>query len=257
MGLKGCFKGVNDQQPHTMTAQVEDIRRVCSDIAILRLRVEGVPGFGWHAGQYVMIGLDGIEHRPYSIANAPSPDGVLEIHIKDAKNGGMSSQLLAQAHKGLRLNLEGPRGTAFLLPEDVRSPILLIAGGMGITPLKAIAEQAVTKASGAPVTLYWGTERPEDQYLKDEFEAQAADQPGFDFISVAGTPVVNAVVQTYGALASSRIYLAGPPAMLDTAVPLLIRHGARADHIYFDAPSLSLSAGSTAKMTKRKGPDQP
>ncbi len=216
--------------------QVVEKRIVRDDSCILFLRVSGEKGLSYRAGQYVNLAFDDCEARPYSIANAPQ-DGLLEFHIKDSSHGGGSTYAFKTLQKGDVVKGYGPFGSCVLEPNN-KKPLLLIAGGLGIAPMKAILEEALREGTGEKIVLYWGTNSVEEQYIYDDFRAQEKEHDSFEFVSATNITVGEAVVRGFDNLDPYSIYLAGPVEMVKTILPLLIERGARRSCLYTDDSAL-------------------
>lgn len=106
-------------------------------------------------GQFVHVqvssGLDPLLRRPISIAaiNSERQEITLLYRIR-----GKGTERMALAKPGETLNLMGPLGRGFTLPE--KGELILVAGGIGAFPLLALAQQA--KKQGLAVRLFWGGE---------------------------------------------------------------------------------------------------
>jgi ferredoxin-NADP reductase len=103
------------------------------------LDVRGRPDH--RAGQHVDVRLtaeDGYQaQRSYSIASAPE-DEQLVLTVERLENGEVSSYLVDELRVGDELELRGPIGGYFVWEEAFGGPLLLVAGGSGIVPLRAI-----------------------------------------------------------------------------------------------------------------------
>ncbi|HEY8189121.1 MAG TPA: FAD-binding oxidoreductase, partial [Micavibrio sp.] len=130
-----------------LQAKVDEIDDAHPEIRIIRLRPVG-QSISWQAGQFMELGFTGFPVRPYSIANAPH-NALLEFHIRNNNRGGASQHAVTALETGDILTLRGPLGSAVLPPDD-RQPLVLIAGGMGLPPMKAIAEAALHRLHPGP-----------------------------------------------------------------------------------------------------------
>lgn len=223
-----------------LAATIETVNDVAAGIRILRVRTDGaLPS--WLAGQYMELAFTGMPPRSYSIASAPHSN-VLEFHIRDSKNGGVSSHIVTALKPGDPLTLRGPFGYAAMIPGDT-APLLLVAGGMGLSQLKAIAEESLHTKHPGPVVLCWAVRTDQDLYLKAHFESLQRAHPQFRFMpvveSTSGQNAGQAVSTQFSDLSGMRIYVAGSPAMIAAILPGLYAGGARADMIHGDDKNLS------------------
>lgn len=227
-----------------MNAIVEDIHDPHPDIRVIRLRVTSTPVI-WLAGQFMELSLPGLPARPYSIASAPHT-GVLEFHIRNTNRGGVSQQV-RNLKAGDTLTLRGPFGTATRSSAD-QGPMILIAGGMGLAPMKALIDDALHHGHPGPVTLYWGARTQKDLYLADYFTALAQANPVFTFVPVVedkGDGLVgDAAIRNPAPLPGAAVYLSGPSPMVQATIPLLLAQGAQAGKIHTDDAAGRLLLGS-------------
>lgn len=202
------------------------------DIAALRFRFED--DVIWRPGQFMWLGGARLDPRPYSIASGGGDAREIEIHVKVASDkNGMSHFLCHDLSLGGVALARGPVGR-FALPAktDEARPLLMIAGGMGITPLLSMIDHA---QGDQAIMLYWGAEQADALYLADHFATlQARGASRFQFVPVTGMAVGAAVARDFDDLRAWRIYLGGPPAMIDFTMPLLLARGAVREYIHFD-----------------------
>jgi ferredoxin-NADP reductase len=132
--------------------------------------------FTFAAGQAVMLGLHGSELRkPYSIASAPwelGKTGNLQVLAQIEDAGGLDPHLELAA-PGTKLDLEGPFGT-FGLPADETMPILFVAGGTGIAPLRSMLIERLSRPTRVPIALIYSARSPEEFAFRPELDALAA-----------------------------------------------------------------------------------
>ncbi|MDB5492035.1 MAG: oxidoreductase FAD-binding domain protein [Micavibrio sp.] len=223
--------------PAALPALVDSVDDVHHDIRIIRLRPTGGP-FAWAAGQYMELTFAGFQPRPYSIGSAPH-SGLPEFHIRRAGINGVSQHVANTVKPGDTVVLRGPFGDAGIIPGDTM-PLLLVAGGMGLPPMKAMIDDALHRNDTRRMTLYWGTRTPEEMYLMDYFTQLAAGNAHFKFVPVIGGEVSKEIVNE-GNLAGMRLYLAGPPPMIHASVTAALKNGAQINLIHSDdVPTLNL-----------------
>lgn len=155
--------------------QLESTLAITQDILSLRCRPCNMDHYiPFQAGQYVKVFLKNTNHittLPLSVANIST--AMLEFHLRYNKTQTAVQLLLEQLAATPILQISGPFGnmtTANIIFDD--SPLLLLAGGTGIAPFKALLEQLATSptALNKPIDLLWGISKPEDFYLADFFE---------------------------------------------------------------------------------------
>lgn len=146
----------------TLPCKVSSIEFPTSDIAVLKFRFPPTSNFDYLPGQYVDLNYKGVK-RSYSIANAKTQTKEIELHIRRVENGKMSDLLFAQ---DLKLNqlmrVEGPKGTFFVREGD--KPIIMIATGTGIAPIKAVVERLVEMNDSRAIHIYWGMRYHKEVY---------------------------------------------------------------------------------------------
>ena len=227
MGSEASFTHQNDMK--SFKAIIESIDKVHGDIRVFRLKP--VQSYAFDAGQYAYIAFNDLPPRPYSIASRPGPD-VLEVHIKRGVSEA-SAHIMDDVKVGDTAMLSEPQGYSTYNTAK-GDPVIAIASGLGIAPLKSIIEQALYDAYVAPIHLYWGTADEGEQYLRDYFEDLARTHEGFDFHVVTGGSVTEAALQAFDDLSLHHVFLSGSPAMISHAIPLLLDKKADRSKISYD-----------------------
>jgi CDP-4-dehydro-6-deoxyglucose reductase/ferredoxin-NAD(P)+ reductase (naphthalene dioxygenase ferredoxin-specific) len=213
------------------------------DIKGVRIEVTAGGPFLFSPGQYAALCFSGLPPRDYSMANDPD-EPLLEFHIRQVGGGRSSRYVAEQLSVGDAVALEGPFGSSWLR-ERHTGPILALAGGSGLAPIKSIVETAIRRSMGQPIHLYCGVRDERDLYLEAHFRALAERHPNLRFVPVLSEPraptlrrtgfVHEAALADLPDLDGFKAYLAGPPVMVEAATPLLIAHGARRQDIHADA----------------------
>lgn len=222
-------------------AGVLSVEAATHDISRLRLELTGQP-LRFFAGQYAELSFNGRPARPYSMANRPD-DPILEFHVRHLPNGAASSYVAAQLRRGETVRVRGPMGSAHW--SDTRTPIVAIAGGSGLAPIRSIALTALNRCHPQPFYLYFGVRDERDLYAEQEFLAMSECHPQFHFVPVLSASgessnrrtgwVHEAVAEDFPNLADYTIHLAGPPVMVEAATHMALQHGADRARIFADA----------------------
>ncbi len=213
--------------------KLEALNWLTPDIAQLWLApVQPVP---WQVGDYVMMQPDEtLNARPFSIANAPSPAGRMELHIRHTHDDWYNRLFEKQAGDTLLLNEVKQQ---YPLPQGDQ-PVLFVAGGTGFAPFKALIEQLLTQSFAQPIYLYWGTRTPEELYQHEVIQAWADSHPQLHYtpvVSEADWPgrkglVANAVLEDFKDLNPFEIYICGPWPMVQDAKARFTECGASSLH---------------------------
>lgn len=241
----------SDPPMRTLMCRLVERTALTTDIYRLVFRLEDDEPFDFLAGQYAQIEFvapDGSKvERPYSIANSPSAsrrDAVLEFHVRALE--GSTSASIVSSHRlaiGDLLRIKGPHGTSGMIGLP-RRPLLLIAGGTGLGPMLAIAEETAALGARQPVRLYVGARTAQDVYCESRIRALKTQHPDFRAEIVLSlleaSPqyrvglVTDAVAHDLQELARFDVYMAGPPAMVESAGRLLLARGVDPRSIHSD-----------------------
>jgi CDP-4-dehydro-6-deoxyglucose reductase len=239
--------GSTDYPVRKMPTRVQGIRKAAPDVAIVTLQLPANEALAYRAGQYIEFMLKDGKRRAYSIANAPSYEGPLELHIRYMPGGVFTEHVFHTMKERDILRFEGPLGT-FFLREDSDKPIVLLASGTGFAPVKALVEHLMHLKSTRKVTLYWGGRRPHDLYMDELCQAWAATLPDFRYVPVISDAlpedhwqgrsgyVHEAVMQDIPDLSGYQVYACGAPVMVDAARrDYVAERGLPPDEFYADA----------------------
>jgi ferredoxin-NADP reductase len=141
---------------------------------------------GHRAGQHVDVRLtaeDGYQaQRSYSIASAPE-DGYLTLTVERLEDGEVSPYLVDVLQPGDELELRGPIGGYFVWEVALGGPLLLLAGGSGVAPLRAMLRHRTAADSTVPVRLLYSARTLDEVIYRDELARLAA----FDEVDIRFT----------------------------------------------------------------------
>ncbi|WP_327672879.1 MULTISPECIES: FAD/NAD(P)-binding protein [unclassified Streptomyces] len=165
--------------------RVADRRDEASDTVTLRLAPVEVPLRPFSAGQFAMVYAFGVGEIPLSVS-AIGPDGTLAHTIRSV---GAVSEALRAATVGATLGVRGPFGTGWELDEASGRDLVVVAGGIGLAPLRPLIRQAVAdpKAYGR-INVLIGARTPVDLLYPSEvhqwgtaYTGVTVDHPGPDW----------------------------------------------------------------------------
>lgn len=150
------------------------------DITVLTVRPDGAYPYVPGQSMAVETALRPRLWRYFSPANAPRADGTLDLHVRRVPGGPVSSALVDQVDVGDRLRLGAPIGRDLTLRPTGGRDLLLIAGGTGLAPLKALVDQVVgdpLRAGASTVRLFVGARTVRELYDLDHLRELADRHP--------------------------------------------------------------------------------
>lgn len=206
----------------------QDTRRVF-------LKIPDAEHITFKAGQYLEIILPR-KKCPFSIANAPGLQGLIELHVRPTPNSEDSDEIEKLLDERRDVEIEIPKGDTFL-EEAPPNPLILIAASTGITQMKSICEHIMKAGLSQPVYLYWGVLADKDLYLATMMEAWQRSHPNFHFVPVISNPesspawkgrtglVGHAVLEDFADLSNVTVYVSGGPAMVYATLDAFVERG--------------------------------
>jgi CDP-4-dehydro-6-deoxyglucose reductase len=228
----------------TLPARIERMEKLAPDVMAVYLRLPASERLQFLAGQYIDILLKDGKRRSFSLANAPHDDGLLELHIRHVPGGLFTEQVFSTMKVRDILRINGPHGS-FHLQEESSRPLLLVAGGTGFAPIKALVEHLLYESVVRPITLYWGARDAAGLYLPELPANWAATQASIVYVPVLSEPaqawggrsglVHAAVLADFPDLSGHDVYICGAPAMIDAARRDFAQAGLPAAQFFADA----------------------
>lgn len=195
-----------------------------------------------------------------SIKRVPAPPGRAEL-----PGGVASSHFHDLVREGTRLAVRAPSGH-FHLIEDGDLPIVLIAGGIGITPMLSILNALAHWADPREVWLFYGVRNGTEHIMKEHLETLRDTHPGFHLRVVYADPadadipgidyhqrgyIDIRLLQAALNLARYEYYVCGPPPMMEALVPALETAGVPAWNIHYESfGPASLNRGQTSPQAQ-------
>ena len=224
-----------------LNCRVTAIADATHDIQRIRLVSDGVDPLAFTAGQYARLTFPGAPTRDYSMASAPG-EREFEFHIRRVPGGAATQRIHELLKLGDPVMVEGPFGSSYLR-EQHAGPILCVAGGSGLAPIKGIVEVAIAHMK-QPIHVYFGARSDRDLYLVDHFEGLAQRHPNLTFTPVLSEAplgarwrtgfVTDAVAQDLQDLDGWKAYVAGPPPMVEAAMQMGRARGLRPEDLHAD-----------------------
>jgi NAD(P)H-flavin reductase len=218
-------------------AVIADIRAEAVDVRTYSLLLGNVP-FNALPGQFNMVGCPGAGEAPISLSSL-ARDGAFEHTVRAV---GRVTSYLQRLKKGDRIFLRGPYGSGWPLGRAKGRDLLLIAGGLGLAPLRPVLQRVMEdRASFGTVTLICGARDPASLLFRDDYEAWRRHMPVLLTVDEVpsgvhweqGVGLVTDLMESM-AIAPGRTvaFICGPEIMMRFAARLLLLKGLPASSIY-------------------------
>jgi len=229
----------------TTTYKVKQLTPLTDSVLQVFLTPANNKKINYRAGQYIEIVNEDGETRPFSIANAPNGTADIELHIRHTVESPFLSDVIDQILQQEPIQLIGPGGKN-IYRDEPSDKVIFLAGGTGLSPLKAIIEQLLQQQSKQAIHLYWGARNLNELYLDKQIRQWAEQHPHFDYTPVLSEPtpedkwqgltgfVHEAVVNTYPEMTDLQVYAAGPDIMVYKAREAFEAQGLNPRMMYSD-----------------------
>jgi ferredoxin-NADP reductase len=221
-----------------LTWQVATVRSVTTETpAVVTIGLDPPDWPGHQAGQHLdvrLTGEDGYQaSREYSIASAPGEPPA--ITVERLEDGEVSPYLTQELRAGDELELRGPIGGYFVWEPADGGPVMLLAGGSGVVPLRSILRHRERTGSDVPVRLLYSARTLPDLIYRAELDQEPdgvqviytltrKQPPGW----TGRTGRVNAAMLAevaWPATASPLAYICGPTSFAEAAAAALVELG--------------------------------
>lgn len=213
------------------------------------IRIASVPGHGEVTRTYSLVGAACLpDRRTYRLAIKRVPGGVFSSHVADGLRCGDVVRLQ-------------PPGGSFIIPAETSLPVVLIAGGIGITPFLSYLESLAHDGAAPEVVLHYANQNSRSHAFKSRLRELDERLARLTVINYYETPLIGDKVgrdyQSVGRISScaiaddyierrARFYLCGPQAMMQAMTEALLKRGVPAFDIFkeaFRSPAGPMPAG--------------
>jgi NAD(P)H-flavin reductase/hemoglobin-like flavoprotein len=231
-----------ERGPASWLGRVVGHERLGWDLAVITVQTsEPIP---YRAGQYLSVETP---QRPrlwryLSPANAPRSDGTLEFHVRAVNSGWVSRAIVAHSRVGDTWRIGPPMGRMSIDRESGRE-LLMVAGGTGMAPLKALLEDLAAQPKRPRTQVFVGGRSWEDLYDFGALRKLSYSNSWLDVIPVvesdedetgAERGTLADVVTRYGAWADHDVLVCGSPSMIRATVSRMLVAGTPLDRIRYD-----------------------
>ena len=202
-------------------------------------------------------------NRSYSISSSPTQREYVDLTVRREPRGAVSRHIDDLLKVGDPIEAGGPVGK-FTFSGTEADSIVLISGGVGITPMMSITRYLTERSWAGDIFFIYACRTPADFIFADEIAGLQSRNPklrvtvamsraeGTDWNGPRGHLTKELLTQTVPNLASRRIHLCGPPSMMDSTKALLTELGVPSNQVKteaFGTPKPAPAASGTAKPT--------
>jgi len=220
------------------------IRQETPTVKVFILDLRG-QSLDFKPGQYVDVLFGPPEHHyaggGYSITSSPNLKGTVHLAVKQVDDKGDSAALHARAKVGDPALVMGPGGDFYYVPGSAKS-LVLIAGGIGITPLMSVINYVIESEPQVTIDLLYSAKTPDELAFHRELEALAKRHPPFRPLFTITQPqgkswpgrtgrIDSSLLAPYAAKSGADFYLCGPPGMPEALAGILEDLGVDSDRI--------------------------
>jgi NAD(P)H-flavin reductase len=125
--------------------------------------------FDFRPGQFVEVSVLGVGEAPFSLPSSPTRRRSFDLGIRRA--GSLTGFLFDHLREGDSVGVRGPLGNGFPVDDFRGRDLLLVAGGLGMVPLRGLLQYLVdNRARYGRVILLYGSRRPDRVLFRDELE---------------------------------------------------------------------------------------
>jgi len=220
--------------------RVESVYGMTAQETFLDLRPAGGDALDYRPGQFVQLSLLGIGEVPISICSSPTRRNTFQLCVRRA---GVVTHAMQRIQPDTPLGIRGPFGRGFPLMEMRDRDLVLVAGGLGMAPLRSLIEYLLDRRERfGRLTVVYGSRNPETLLFRDDLAAWEArddlaltvtvDEPGDDWQGRTGVvtePLAELEIEADRTLA----VVVGPPVLYRFAAMALFELGLTPEAVYF------------------------
>ncbi|MFH1878004.1 MAG: FAD-binding oxidoreductase, partial [Candidatus Omnitrophota bacterium] len=155
----------------TMEGVIKRAEQMTENEKLFEIELEGGRELGHMPGQFAQFSIFGIGEAPISISSSPTKKDKSTFEIC-ARRVGVFTNALHKMKEGDKIGVRGPFGRPFPVDEFKGNDLILVAGGLGIVPLRSLINFIIDKRRNfGAVTILLGCKQPKDRLFVEEVDA--------------------------------------------------------------------------------------
>ncbi|WP_028208987.1 NADH:ubiquinone reductase (Na(+)-transporting) subunit F [Paraburkholderia nodosa] len=231
-----------DEDPDARHFAVRDHAGRVAEVVDLTPTIKGIfveldgEGIAFQAGQYVNVQIPGESMpRAFSLAGEPGSAARIELNVRLVPGGKGTTWLHEQLGVGDTLRFSGPFGRFFVRTSDPQ-PIILIAGGSGLSSPRSMLLDLLAQGDTRPITLLYGARSRSELYYHEAFTTLAQRHANFTYVPALSDEPADSGWEGFrgyvhdaarehfaGDFRGHKAYLCGPPVMIEAAIRTLMQ----------------------------------
>lgn len=232
------------------TCRCTSIIDLTHDMKQFRFELQDPAEIDYISGQYIQLltptygSVTEEVYRAYSISSNPRDRNFVETIIRLVPGGICTTYCFEYLKEGDLIKCNGPYGELHLSDSD--APMIFIAGGSGMAPIKCLLHQMENAHDTRKTVFFFGANLVKELFLLDEMKRFESALPDFRFVPVVNQPekeanwtgetglVTEALGRYYDKVLGYEAYLCGSPGMIDATMEVLKKMGVEDDKMFFD-----------------------
>ncbi len=235
--IRSTLAFIGKQPRWSGTLRVDAVRDETPNVKTFRLvnPAGGNIPFSYLPGQFLTLAIELAgkpTKRSYTIASTPTRPDAIEITVKREDHGLVSRYLHDEIRAGATLDLSAPSGT-FTFTGREHDSIVLIAGGVGITPMMSVVRGLTDRKWAGDIFLLISHRTPSDYIFREEIEGlrqrhanlrviTTMSRPDGAWPGLTGRVTKDLISQSVPDIASRRVHICGPVPMMDDVKAMLV-----------------------------------
>jgi NAD(P)H-flavin reductase/CheY-like chemotaxis protein/formate hydrogenlyase subunit 6/NADH:ubiquinone oxidoreductase subunit I len=221
------------------TAEIVSVRTLTEKEKVFELKLKSGKKLGHSPGQFVTLSIMGVGEAPLSISSSPLRGKTFQLAVR---NMGDLTSALHSLQAGATVGIRGPFGHGFPLEALEGKDLLLIAGGIGLFPLRSLIQYVMDRRYDyGKVSLLYGCRAPAERVFTDELEYwqnskeidfhETVDKKDDTWTGNVGV-ITNLIDKIEIDPKKTMVAVVGPPVMYKFVIEKLKKRDLPDDHVY-------------------------